>query len=101
MGKALTADNGLGDVLVPLAALHNLQAGDILVAVSDQHWGCVETDDRLCGMIENAGGVGLVTDGLIRNPVIRLGCSDWRPEGLQLRVSLLLILITSLRFCPG
>lgn len=101
MGAALTADNGLGDILTPLAALHNLQEGDILVAGSDQHRDCVEADDRLCSMIENAGGVGLVTNGPVRNPVIRLGCSDWWPEGLQLRISLLLILITSLRFYPG
>ena len=66
-GPALTADNGPADILATLAALHYLQPGDILVAAFDGHQGCAAAGDRLCGMIRNAGGIGLVTDGPVRD----------------------------------
>ena len=66
-GPALTADNGPADILASLAALHYLQPGDILVAGFDGHQGCAAAGDRLCGMIKNAGGTALITDGPVRD----------------------------------
>jgi len=66
-GPALTADNGPADILATLAALHYLQPGDILVAGFSGHQGCAAAGDRLCGMIKNAGGAALVTDGPVRD----------------------------------
>ena len=66
-GPALTADNGPADILASLAALHYLQPGDVLVSGFDGHQGCAAAGDRLCGMIKNAGGAGLITDGPVRD----------------------------------
>jgi len=66
-GPALTADNGPADILASLAALHYLQPGDILIAGFDGHQGCAAAGDRLCGMVKNAGGIGFITDGPVRD----------------------------------
>lgn len=66
-GPALTADNGPADILASLAALHYLQPGDVLVAAFDGHQGCAAAGDRLCGMVQNAGGIAFITDGPVRD----------------------------------
>ena len=66
-GAALTADCGAEDVLALLAALTEVQAGDVLV-VSTQGWqGCASFGDRVCGMARNGGAAGIVSEGPARD----------------------------------
>lgn len=53
--------------MATLATLHYLQVGDILVGGSDFHQVFAAAGNRLCGIIKNAGGIGLVTNSLVRN----------------------------------
>ncbi len=66
-GPAITADNGPGEVLASLGAIHLATPGDILVAAFDGFQGCAAAGDRVTGMAKNAGCVALVTDGPVRD----------------------------------
>jgi len=78
-GPALTADCGPGDILALLAALDSLQDGDIAVSAFHQHQGCAAAGDRVTGMIRNCGGIGLVTDGPVRDyaGIVEVGLPVW------------------------
>ena len=67
VGVAITCHCGPADNLALFGALAEAQAGDILVAATDQ---CTVTSiagDLLMGMARNRGIKGLVTDGLVRD----------------------------------
>lgn len=66
-GPAITADNGPGEVLASLGAIHLASPGDVLIAAFDGFQGCAAVGDRVCGMAKNAGVVALVTDGPVRD----------------------------------
>ncbi|WOI54928.1 RraA family protein [Palleronia sp. LCG004] len=67
-GPALCAENQPGDILATLAALAYLSPGDVLiVGTAGGYQGCAAAGDRVCGMARNAGAVGLVTDGPLRD----------------------------------
>jgi 4-hydroxy-4-methyl-2-oxoglutarate aldolase len=66
-GPALTADSGPGDILAALAALRFIEQGDVVVSAFAGHQGCAAGGDRLLGMSRNAGAVGFVTDGPLRD----------------------------------
>ncbi len=72
-GVALTCDAGPADNLALLAALESVQPGDVLVAAAANYTGCAVTGDLLLGMARNAGAVGFITDGCVRDlPGIRM-----------------------------
>ncbi len=66
-GVALTADNGPDDILAMLAALTQLQPGDVMVSACSGWRGSAVTGDRVIGQCRNSGAVGFVTDGLVRD----------------------------------
>ncbi len=66
-GRALTVDPGPADVLAVVAALSEIEAGDVLVIATANHTGCAAIGDRVIGMARNAGAVAVVTDGLVRD----------------------------------
>jgi 4-hydroxy-4-methyl-2-oxoglutarate aldolase len=66
-GVALTCDCGPADNLALCAALTAVRPGDVLVAAAAGHTGCAVTGDLVLGMARNAGAVGFVTDGCVRD----------------------------------
>lgn len=66
-GRALTVDPGPADVLATVAALGEIQPGDVMVIATQGHLGCAAIGDRVIGMAKNAGAVAIVTDGLVRD----------------------------------
>jgi len=66
-GPVLTCDNGPADILATLAALTELQTGDVLVCATGAWQGCAAAGDRVLGMACNAGAAGFVTDGMVRD----------------------------------
>ncbi len=66
-GPAMTAENSPADILASFAAIHHMQAGDILVAGFAGNQSCAVAGDRMIGMLKNAGGVALVTDAAVRD----------------------------------
>jgi 4-hydroxy-4-methyl-2-oxoglutarate aldolase len=66
-GVALTCDNGPADNLALCAALASVLPGDVLVAATGGFTGCAVTGDLVLGMARNAGAVGFVTDGCVRD----------------------------------
>lgn len=66
-GVALSCDAGPADNLALLHALADVQPGDVLVAAAHGHTACAITGDLLLGMARNAGAVGFVTDGCVRD----------------------------------
>lgn len=78
-GPAVTTDNGPGDVLGTLAAITKIQPGDVLVAGFSAHQGCAAAGDRVMGMLKNAGGAALVTDGPVRDyaGIVDVGLPVW------------------------
>lgn len=72
-GVALTCDAGPADNLALLAALADVQPGDVIVCTTGSYTGCAVTGDLLLGMARNCGAVGFVTDGCARDlPGIRM-----------------------------
>lgn len=65
-GPALTVHSGPEDILALLAALGEVQPGDVLVNAFGWQ-GCAAAGDRLMGMAKNGGAAGLVTDGPVRD----------------------------------
>lgn len=66
-GSVLTCDCGPADNLALLAALSEVQPGDVIVAGTNGWDGCAVVGDRVLGMARNAGAAGLVTDGMVRD----------------------------------
>lgn len=66
-GRALTVDPGPADVLAVVAALSEIEVGDVLVIATAGHSGCAAIGDRVIGMAKNAGACAIVTDGLVRD----------------------------------
>jgi len=66
-GPALTCLAGPADILAILAGLHEVQPGDVLVVATQGWTECAATGDRVVGMLKNCGGVGLITDGVVRD----------------------------------
>ena len=78
-GPALTVHAGPGDVLATLAGLGSIRASDIMVIAFDAYQGCAAAGDRVMGMSANNGGVGLVTDGPMRDydGIVEAGLPVW------------------------
>lgn len=71
-GVALTCDAGPADNLALIHTLADVQPGDVVVAATHGHTACAITGDLVLGMARNAGAVGFVTDGCVRDlPGIR------------------------------
>jgi len=70
MGTALTVSTyGAADNLAPYAALKLAQPGDIVVIASQLCDSSALIGDNLVGLMRNAGVVGVITDGLVRDAV--------------------------------
>ena len=67
VGPALTVFSGAADVLGMAIALSEIQQGDIVVNGVSGFQGTAAVGDRIAGMIKNNGGVGLITDGPMRD----------------------------------
>jgi regulator of RNase E activity RraA len=67
VGPALTVFSGAADVLGMAIALSEIEQGDIVVNGVSEFQGTAAVGDRIAGMIKNNGGVGLVTDGPMRD----------------------------------
>jgi 4-hydroxy-4-methyl-2-oxoglutarate aldolase len=67
LGAALPVRSRPGDNLAPYAALAFARPGDVLVVATEQHEAAAVAGDILLGMARNAGVVGFVTDGLVRD----------------------------------
>lgn len=66
-GPALTVGNGAADIMATLAGLAFLQPGDVFMVGFEGFQGCAAVGDRVLGMAKNAGAIGLVTDGPVRD----------------------------------
>ena len=67
VGPALTVFSGAADVLGMSIALSEVQPGDVIVNGVSGFQGTAAVGDRIAGMIKNNGGIGLVTDGPMRD----------------------------------
>lgn len=78
-GVALTCDAGPADNLALLHALAAVQPGDVILASTGGYTGCAITGDLVLGMARNAGAVGFVTDGCVRDlvGVRKVGLPAW------------------------
>lgn len=79
VGPALVADNGPQEILATMGALHEMQAGDIIVAAVHGYQGCSAAGDQFCGMMKNKGAAGFVTDGEMRDyeGIVATGLPAW------------------------
>ena len=66
-GVAVTCDCGPADNLALVHSLKVLQAGDVVVVATGEHLQCAVTGDLVVGMARNAGAVGFLTDGCVRD----------------------------------
>lgn len=66
-GPALTADCGPADILALLAALTEVQQGDVLIVATAGWQGCAAFGDMVSYMAKNCGAAGLVADGPARD----------------------------------
>jgi 4-hydroxy-4-methyl-2-oxoglutarate aldolase len=78
-GPALVADNGPQEILATMGALHQMQAGDFIVAAVHGHTNCSAAGDQFCGMMKNKGAAGFVTDGAVRDyeGIVETGLPVW------------------------
>ncbi len=78
-GPALSVWTGAADLLALHACKNVLKTGDIVVTAFDGHQGCAAFGDSLGGMVINAGGAGIVSDGPVRDVdgLIALGLPVW------------------------
>ena len=67
VGPAIVADNGPGEILATMAAVHAMEPGDVIVAAVHGHRNCSVAGDQFCGMMVNKGAAGFVTDGEVRD----------------------------------
>lgn len=66
-GPALTVDCGPGDILALGASVAFIQPGDIVISAFGNFQDVAAAGDRISGMMKNAGAVGFVTDGPMRD----------------------------------
>lgn len=70
MGSALTVSTlGAADNLAPYAALKLARPGDVVVIASQCCDSSALIGDNLAGLMKNAGVLGVITDGLVRDAV--------------------------------
>ncbi|MCC6468844.1 MAG: RraA family protein [Alphaproteobacteria bacterium] len=67
LGPAVTCFCGPADNLAVFGAVAIAKPGDVIVAATEAHTGCALIGDLLLGMAKNAGAIGVVTDGLVRD----------------------------------
>lgn len=67
VGPALTAFAYPADVAAVIGALHEAQAGDVIVIANDGFTKTAVIGDLVAGMMRNKGVVACVTDGLARD----------------------------------
>jgi 4-hydroxy-4-methyl-2-oxoglutarate aldolase len=79
VGPALVAENGPAEILATMAALHILQPGDVVVSAVHGHRNCSASGDQFCGMLQNKGAAGFVTDGQMRDydGIVEVGMPVW------------------------
>ncbi|MEM7427615.1 MAG: RraA family protein [Pseudomonadota bacterium] len=66
-GVAVTCDCGPADNLAVFAALDLCRPGDVVMIRTGDHLACAVIGDMVAGMYSNAGAVGMVTDGAVRD----------------------------------
>ena len=66
-GVALTCHAGPADNLAVMAALAIVAPGDVIVAAADGYRATAIVGDLVLGMAKNAGAVGFITDGCVRD----------------------------------
>ena len=66
-GSALPVWTTARDNLAPYAAIKFAKAGDIMLIATGEYDGAAVIGDVIVGMMKNAGIVGVVTDGLVRD----------------------------------
>ncbi|MEM1313134.1 MAG: RraA family protein [Pseudomonadota bacterium] len=66
-GAALTVDCGPRDILALGCALHELEAGEVLVVAAGGWRDSAAFGDRVCGMARNGGAAAIVSDGTARD----------------------------------
>ena len=78
-GPALTVGCGPADILALKAAISFVDAGDVLVSTTNGFTGAATMGDLIAGRLKNAGAVGFVTDGAVRDAVgiIETGLAVW------------------------
>lgn len=78
-GPALTAGCGPADLLALSAAQALVSDGDVVLATVDGHQGAAVFGDMVAGRLRNAGAVGFVTDGPVRDVpgVLATGLPVW------------------------
>jgi 4-hydroxy-4-methyl-2-oxoglutarate aldolase len=81
VGVALTCYCGPGDNLAVAGANVLAQAGDVVVAATDNFTGLAVVGDLLIGMMKNRGVAAFVTDGVVRD------LADLRRIGLPIFAS--------------
>ena len=67
IGPALPVWCGPAEILGLLAALTELDPGDVVVVATDDFQGAAAVGDMVSGMLKNGGAAGLVTDGMVRD----------------------------------
>lgn len=79
VGPALVAENGPEEILATMAALHILEPGDIVVSAVHGARNCSASGDQFCGMLNNKGAAGYVTDGQMRDydGIVEVGMPVW------------------------
>lgn len=78
-GPALTVGCGPGDILALKAAISFVEAGDVVVSTSDGFTEAATMGDLIAGRLRNAGALGFVTDGAVRDAsgIIETGLAVW------------------------
>ena len=67
VGVAVTSDNGPADNLAAFCAIQVAQAGDVIMASTDNFEATAISGDLMLGMAKNKGCKAFVTDGLVRD----------------------------------
>jgi 4-hydroxy-4-methyl-2-oxoglutarate aldolase len=67
IGSAVTVKTVPDDNVTPYLALDVVQAGDVIVITTGDWTGSAVVGDLIVGMFKNAGVVGVVTDGVVRD----------------------------------
>jgi 4-hydroxy-4-methyl-2-oxoglutarate aldolase len=67
IGPALTAHAYPADVVGVLGALHEAEAGDVVMVANDGYTGTAVIGDLVAGMLRNKGVAAFVTEGLARD----------------------------------
>jgi len=78
-GPALTVECGPGDILALVAALSEIQTGDVVVSAFGGYQNVAACGDRVSAMMKNCGAVGFVTDGPMRDyaGIVAVGLPAW------------------------